>query len=98
MAGDYVLEIDPGQVVYSRAGRDIGKLFVIVGIIDENHVLIVDGDYRKVEQPKKKKLKHIVLTKHFVIWLADRMKSGQKITNTQVRRELEAVKKNLTMK
>ncbi|MBQ9833411.1 MAG: KOW domain-containing RNA-binding protein [Clostridia bacterium] len=48
-----------GTLVCSKAGRDKGKRFVIVGIFDENHVLVADGELRKVSNPKKKKLKHL---------------------------------------
>ncbi|GFR35247.1 KOW domain-containing RNA-binding protein [Thermobrachium celere] len=46
-----------GQIVHSRAGRDKGRYFIVVGLIDENYVLIADGDLRKIESPKKKKNK-----------------------------------------
>ena len=51
-----------GRVVRSKAGRDMGRLFLVVGVIDEEHRLIADGDLRKLEKPKKKKLRHLVAT------------------------------------
>lgn len=48
-----------GQVVSSKNGRDIGKIFVILEIIDDNFVLIADGKSRKIDKPKKKKIKHL---------------------------------------
>ena len=48
-----------GSLVKATAGRDAGKLFVIVGIIDSNYVLIADGKNRSIKKPKKKKLKHL---------------------------------------
>ena len=49
-----------GQLVVSLAGRDKGSVCAIVGIADEEgFVLIADGRTRKVERPKKKKLKHL---------------------------------------
>ena len=32
-----------GQVVQSTQGRDAGRDFVVVGIVDESYVLIADG-------------------------------------------------------
>ena len=52
-----------GDAVMSIAGRDSGKLFAIVGIIDENYLYIADGKSRKAGSPKKKKTKHIKLVK-----------------------------------
>ena len=47
-----------GQLVVSLAGRDKGCVCAVVGKSeDEGYVLIADGRIRKVETPKKKKLK-----------------------------------------
>ncbi len=49
-----------GRLVVSLAGRDKGCICAIVGYPDdEGYVLVADGKVRKVEKPKKKKLKHI---------------------------------------
>ena len=45
-----------GRVAYSRAGRDKGRLFIVIGVVDEDFVLISDGDLRPVEKPKRKEL------------------------------------------
>lgn len=51
-----------GRIVYSKSGRDKGKMFVIIGIVDENFVLLADGDLRKIENPKLKSIKHLQMT------------------------------------
>ncbi|MBE6718445.1 MAG: RNA-binding protein [Ruminococcaceae bacterium] len=48
-----------GSIAVSLAGRDKDRTFIIVGVLDERNVLIADGRLRKVEKPKKKKLKHL---------------------------------------
>ncbi|MBR5278600.1 MAG: RNA-binding protein [Clostridia bacterium] len=49
-----------GHLYVSLAGRDKGCICAVVGIPeDEGYVLIADGKLRKVELPKKKKLKHL---------------------------------------
>jgi len=48
-----------GSVATSLAGRDKGRRFIVVGVLDEEYVLIADGRVRKIEKPKKKKLKHL---------------------------------------
>lgn len=48
-----------GQVVSSKNGRDVGKIFVILEILDDDFVLITDGKNRKIKKPKKKKVKHL---------------------------------------
>ena len=51
-----------GRVVWSRAGRDKKRPFLIVGIADDGKVLIADGKLRTLAKPKKKNLKHLVIT------------------------------------
>ena len=49
-----------GHLVVSLAGRDKDCVCAVVGVADdEGYVLIADGRIRKVENPKKKKLKHL---------------------------------------
>lgn len=43
-----------GQVVKSKAGRDKGKLFIVLNVEDP-YAYIADGSLRKVEKPKKRK-------------------------------------------
>ena len=53
------LSIEPGRAVLSTQGRDEGRCFVIVQVLDENFVLMADGLTRKIAHPKKKKVKHL---------------------------------------
>ncbi len=49
-----------GRLFESLAGRDKGCICAVVGKSeDEGYVMIADGRMRKVETPKKKKLKHL---------------------------------------
>jgi ribosomal protein L14E/L6E/L27E len=54
-----------GQIVFSKRGRDKGKTFVIVDVIDE-YVFLTDGNLRPLAKPKKKKAKHVQPTNHIV--------------------------------
>lgn len=83
------LELTLGQVVYSKAGRDAGRKFVIVGIADDEHVLIADGDLRKIENPKKKKFKHLSFEACVIQQIKDKLKENQKISNAELRKMLE---------
>ena len=77
-----------GQVVYSKAGRDAGKIFIITGLIDANYAYISDGDFRRVENPKKKKIKHLVITKDIIDMIGQKISTGIRITNAEVRKAL----------
>ena len=50
-----------GRFAVSTAGRDKGRVFMIIGTPEENFVLLSDGSLRRLEEPKRKKLKHIKL-------------------------------------
>ena len=54
--------LSEGEIVLSRAGRDRGRAFVILKLIDEEYVLLVDGRLRTLERPKKKKRRHLLKT------------------------------------
>lgn len=79
----------PGQIVKSRAGHDKGEIFFVIGTVDSDYVLIADGDRRKSENPKKKKIKHLQPYNIVSQTIADRAASGEHIENTELRKELE---------
>ncbi len=77
-----------GQVVLSKAGRDAGKIFVITGLMDDNYVFISDGKSRRLETPKKKKLRHLVITDNVIEAIAQKISSGEKCTNAEIRKAI----------
>jgi len=83
------LELTLGQVVFSKAGRDAGRKFVIVGLADDEHVLIADGDLRKIENPKKKKFKHLSYEDNVIEEINGKLINKQKISNSELRKLLE---------
>lgn len=83
--------IEPGQLVISKAGRDKGKKFVVIKIIDQDHVLISDGDLRKVEKPKKKKLKHIKATRIIDDTLKGKLNKSGIVENFEIRNFLKSL-------
>lgn len=78
-----------GKVVHSKAGRDKDKYFIIIGIIDDMFVYISDGDLRKIDKPKKKKLKHLVLTNIVAEDIRLDILSNNKISNSKIRKFLQ---------
>ncbi|MDD3428944.1 MAG: KOW domain-containing RNA-binding protein [Oscillospiraceae bacterium] len=51
-----------GQIVRSKAGRDKGRFFVVLGTAG-NMAQIADGGLRGLNRPKSKKLMHLSPTK-----------------------------------
>ena len=78
-----------GQVVMSIAGRDAGKKMIVTQICDASYVLVADGDLRKIENPKKKKVKHLKMTDVVAYKLAEKWESGMYVNNAEIRKYLK---------
>ncbi|AFK86050.1 KOW domain-containing RNA-binding protein [Thermoanaerobacterium saccharolyticum] len=78
-----------GRIVKSKAGRDKDRVFIIVGVADEKHVLISDGELRKIEKPKKKKLIHLQKYNEVDEKIKEKILSGKTVTNAEI---IEALK------
>lgn len=87
------MDVVLGHVVYSKAGRDGGKIFIITGLIDAKYAYISDGDLRRVENPKKKKIKHLIITKDVIDTIAQKISTDNKVTNAEIRKALVEIKK-----
>lgn len=78
-----------GKVVHSKSGRDKGKYFIVIGIIDAEYVYISDGDLRKIEKPKKKKIKHLGFTNLMADEIREAILSDGRISNSKIRKFLQ---------
>lgn len=76
--------IVPGQIVRSKAGRDADRYFIITKIINNEYVLIADGDLRKIEKPKKKKIKHLVVHNMVASDIKFKIEAGIKVSNNEI--------------
>lgn len=83
------MEIAKTNIVRSDAGRDQGKLFVVLAVEGE-YLLLADGKTRKVETPKRKKRKHVLFFAEDESRLADKINRNERITNSELRRTLAA--------
>jgi len=83
------MEIARSDIVKSIAGRDKGKFFFVLDVEDEFY-LLADGKTRKIENPKRKKRKHARFAARFDCRVAEKIRSEDKITNSELRRTLAA--------
>lgn len=81
------MEAALGSVVYSKAGRDKGNFFVIVAL-DGDYAYLSDGDLRRSDKPKKKKLKHLKVTNTVCESISDKLMQTGKVTNAELRKVL----------
>jgi ribosomal protein L14E/L6E/L27E len=84
-------DLSIGQIVISAAGRDKGYKFVVLCIIDDKYVYISDGDIRKLENPKKKKLKHLKKLNYVAESIKDKLESCDKLSNSEIRKLLKSI-------
>lgn len=80
-----------GRVINSIAGRDKGRLFIIIDVICDEFLLLTDGDLRKIEKPKKKKIKHVEFTDICFEEIRTKLEKHDKITNAELRRALKGI-------
>jgi len=76
----------PGQIVFSKQGRDKGLAMIVVDV-DGDYVFLVDGRFRLLAKPKRKKIKHVQITNH-VISLAPAC--GRDLQDADIRKYLQA--------
>ena len=81
------MDISKSDIVISLAGRDKGKLFYVMDT-EDNYVLIADGKGRKLENPKRKKLKHVRRVTRTETRVAAKILNGDKVLNSELRRDL----------
>lgn len=86
---DTTAEIQIGQLVKSKAGRDRGRCFLVLDILDENFVLLVDGDLRKIDSPKRKKVKHVAKVNKICFNLKAELDCGRTITDEWILSEID---------
>ena len=80
-------KLNVGNIVFSKAGRDSGRYYVVM-VIEDNYAYICDGDMHKSDKPKKKKLKHLVDSGRTSEYVKTKISEGIKVTNTELRREI----------
>lgn len=86
---DSTSDIAIGQVVKSKAGRDKGRIFLVLNIINDKQVSIIDGDLRKLDNPKAKKAKHLDVYNTVVPELKYKLDNKIKLDNAFIRKILE---------
>ena len=83
------MEIHKSDIVLSEAGRDKGMLFFVIDT-DGVYVSLANGKERKLETPKRKKLRHVRLVLRPDSSVAVKIRSGDRVLNSELRRELAA--------
>ena len=75
------------DVVVSTAGRDQGSLYYVIST-DELSLMLVNGKDRTLDKPKRKKRKHVQKVLRSETRVAEKLSSGDKVLNSELRRDL----------
>jgi ribosomal protein L14E/L6E/L27E len=83
--------VDCGTIVFSKAGRDKGMAMVVLNAEGE-YLHLADGKLRTLENPKKKKAKHVQATKYCVEMLPA---CGRALQDADIRKQLKIFLENM---
>ncbi len=82
------MDFEIGQIVYSKSGHDKTLPFIVTAV-DGEYLYLADGKSRKLEAPKKKKIKHVQGTKHICEDIKKKLEEKSYLQDAQV---LKAIK------
>jgi ribosomal protein L14E/L6E/L27E len=94
---EFTTDIKIGQIVKSKAGRDKGRTFIVCSVVDEQNVLVCDGDLRKLSSPKKKKIRHLMIYNTVLTEFAFKLQCNENLDDAYVRKLLEPFTKNASV-
>ena len=80
-------DLSIADVVISTAGRDAGELFYVLDA-DDTYLFLANGKDRTIEKPKKKKRKHTNKVLRSETRVAEKLRLGDKVLNSELRRDL----------
>ena len=84
----------PGDVVYSKSGRDSGRYFAVVATEGEKLVRIADGDVRRIRNAKLKNVRHLKATGDRLERIAEKLETGAQVFDSELYSALKLYDKN----
>ena len=79
------------DVVVSNAGRDRDQLFYVIGT-EGVYTLLANGKDRRLEKPKRKKVKHVSKVLRAETRVAAKLLAGDKVLNSELRKDLALIR------
>lgn len=73
-----------GGICQSTQGRDKGRYYLIKIINPDGSVGVVDGNFKKLADPKRKNLKHIRLLPEKAEAIALKLEDGRQVFDSEV--------------
>ena len=87
-------DISISDVVVSTAGRDSGEWFYVIAE-DPIYLFLANGKDRSLDKPKRKKRKHVAKVLRSETRVAEKLRLGDKVLNSELRRDLAYLSRDL---
>lgn len=87
------MELRKGMLAISKAGHDKDCWYVVLNI-EENHASLVNGKTKKIENPKRKKLKHLQPVNKIPEVLQEKLQKEEAWTNEEIKRAIKLAKQD----
>jgi len=81
-------KVKVGQYVKSIKGRDKNYIFIVTEIVNNKHVRLVDGDLRKVNNPKVKNIKHLQIINKISATIQEVLNNNKKLSDFMINQEI----------
>ena len=88
-------DIRISDVVVSTAGRDRGEWFYVIAE-DPIYLFLANGKDRPLDRPKRKKRKHVQKVLRSETRVAQKLLTGDKVLNGELRRDLAFLARETT--
>lgn len=85
------MDIIAGTFAKSKAGHDAGQIYVIISC-DKEYVYLADGKLKLLENPKKKKRKHIQKINYIDPELGEKLKQNNLLRNEDIKKAIKNYK------
>ena len=82
------MELKVGMLAISKAGHDKDSWYVVLNI-EGNNVFLINGKNRTIDNPKKKKRKHLQPVGRVPENLQEKLQNGVQWTNEEIKRALK---------
>ena len=90
-------DINISDVVVSTAGRDSGNWFYVIRE-DPVYLFLANGKDRTLDKPKRKKRKHVQKVLRSETRVAEKLRHGDKVLNSELRRDLAFLAREIASK
>lgn len=79
-----------GEIVFSIAGRDKDRYYVVVAIENESRVKVADGEFKSIKNAKLKNVKHIKSSEVVLEKIEQKLMDGDQVFDTEIRSALRS--------